>query len=83
MPQPYFLIHGPIRSERPTYWSVDLEIWVISLSLASKFPRDILTLPLPEGTEGVMEYDPQGLFLNWFTPYPPPWGWMKLSQQNN
>jgi hypothetical protein len=83
LPNTDFRIHGPIENEAPTYWNVDLWTWVLSFEMASKFPRDILTLPLPEGTEGVMEYDPQGLFLNWFTPYPPPWGWQKLSQQNN
>jgi hypothetical protein len=83
MSQSYFLIHGPIESEAPSYWSVVFNDWIDTLSFASKFPRDILTLPLPEGTEGIMEYDPQGLFLNWFTHTPPPWGWQLNSQNNN
>jgi len=83
LPNTDFIIHGPIRNEAPTYWNVDLWTWVLSLEMASKFPREILTVTPPMGVEGVMEYDPNGLFLNWYAATFPPWGWQLNSQNNN
>jgi hypothetical protein len=81
-PVHYFLIHGPIQNELPTYWYVGLQSWMPDIDLASKFPHDILSLPLPQGAEGVMEYTPSGLFFTWFAIVPPPWAWFTNSQNN-
>jgi len=62
-----FIIHGPILSERPTYWNVDLCAWTDNIMEATTFPREILSLPHPVGMEGIMEYDKQGNFLRWYS----------------
>ena len=67
LPNTDFRIHGPIRNEAPTYWNVDLWTWVLTFEMATKFPREILSLPHPVGMEGIMEYDKQGNFLRWYS----------------
>ena len=51
---PYFHILGPMIGEEPTFWNID-KGWV-DYNSSTPFTGEILTLPLPEGSTGVMPF---------------------------
>jgi len=61
----YFILGPRSDSDAPTYWSMDNE-WVENIYKADPFPIDILTVPLPRGSVGVMpftkEMEPEGFY---------------------
>jgi len=65
-----FVILGPIDDESPTYWNM-YEGWTIHLGEATTFPKDILSLPLPQGSTGMLEYQSHNAIpINLYYPYP-------------
>jgi len=50
-----FYILGPRVGDELTYWNLD-KGWVTDFGDASAFPKEILTLPLPEGATTVMPF---------------------------
>jgi hypothetical protein len=52
-----FFIVGPDTAEGESqFWSIDLWGWTDDYDQASSFGKEILAMPLPRGTQGIMEY---------------------------
>lgn len=56
----FFYIYSCIENTNnaePYYWNVNQSQWVSNISQASKFPKEILTVPLPPNTTHIIEFN--------------------------
>lgn len=67
-----FFILGPVtEAENATYWS-DQFGWIEDIDKATVFTRQIITLPLPPGGTGIVEYlNNSPVWFIWKLPLPP------------
>ena len=68
----YYIISHRFESP-PTYWNLDLG-WIEDFHLATRFPRDILSVPLPPGSGGVMLINETGDLLVFYEAVTPTHG---------